>query len=127
MSHVSVVARSTVNEAIQEVTNALDQVEVIVKKRGFLAGQKLTESDIRLFVLLLRFDEIYRLLFKTNTRMVEKMTGLMEFMRDIYNVKGIAETCDMEKIKSEFYGARGKAFIVPRGRFIELLAKSPSI
>lgn len=115
------------NEAIQEVTNALDQVEVIVKKRGFLAGQKLTESDIRLFVLLLRFDEIYRLLFKTNTRMVEKMTGLMEFMRDIYNVKGIAETCDMEKIKSEFYGARGKAFIVPRGRFIELLAKSPSI
>ncbi len=120
-------SQSQYDEAIQQVTDGLDRAEQIVKKRGFLAGQKLTESDLRLFVLLLRFDEVYRILFKVNTRMVEKMTGLMDFMRDIYSVKGVVETCDMEKIKREFYGATATTFIVPRGRFVELLAVGDSI
>ncbi len=61
------------DEAVENVTNALDKANAIVQKRGFLAGQKLTDSDIRLFVILFRFDEIYRNLFKINTRMVVSM------------------------------------------------------
>jgi putative glutathione S-transferase len=112
--------------AIDNITAALDKVERIVRKRGFLAGHKLTESDIRLFVILLRFDEVYRVLFKVNTKIIATMPGLVEFMRDIYQVKGVKETCNMEKIKKEFYGARGRRYIIPKGSgaFMNLMADS---
>lgn len=114
------------DNAVEDVTTALDEAESIVKKRGFLAGQKLTESDILLFSILLRFDEVYRILFRINTRMVSRMPGLMEFMKDIYLVDGISDTCNMKKIKQELYEAQqGEACIIPRGNlFIDLLANT---
>lgn len=120
--------QSQYEKAIQDVTNTLDEADRIVQKRGFLAGKKLTESDVRLFVVLLRFDEVYRVLFKTNTRMVVNMPGLMEFVRDIYQVKGMKEVCDLECIKKEFYGAKGGTFIVPKGgKFMNALSNPSSI
>ena len=116
------------DQAIQSVTKALDEANNIVKKRGFLAGHKLTESDVRLFVVLLRFDEVYRVLFKANTRIVANMPGLMEFMRDIYQVKGLKEICNLDCIKKEFYGAKGGTFIIPKGgTFMKALSNDSTI
>jgi putative glutathione S-transferase len=112
------------DEAVEDVTIALDKANAIVQKRGFLAGQKLTDSDIRLFVILFRFDEVYRILFKVNTRMMVSMPGLLDFLRDIYQVKGIKDVSNMEKIKEEFYAVQGKTYIVPRGSsFISFIAQ----
>mmetsp|Transcript_20040 Transcript_20040/g.23944 ORF Transcript_20040/g.23944 Transcript_20040/m.23944 type:complete len:445 (-) Transcript_20040:2074-3408(-) len=113
------------DEAVNELTRALDKADAIVKKRGFLAGKSLTESDIRLFVTLIRFDEVYRLLFKTNTRRISKMSGLLTYARDIYQVKKVKETCNMGAIKKAYYGARTEVGIVPRGEgFLEILGRN---
>lgn len=115
------------DEAINTLTKALDKTSELVTKRGFLIGDKLTESDIRLFVTLIRFDEIYRVLFKTNTRRIATSPGLLEYVRDIYNVQGMREVCDVSTMKKEYFGAKAKAdYIIPRGGlFIELLNMNP--
>jgi len=115
------------DEAVEELTEALDKAEKFVKKRGFIAGKYLTESDIRLFVTLIRLDEVYRVRFKANTRRISQMPGLLTYVRDIYKVKNVSETCDMNEIKRAYYGARSETAIVPRGEgFIQLLEKKPS-
>lgn len=112
--------------AINDLTSALEEVNAIVRKRGFLLGNRLTESDIRLFVTLFRFDEVYRILFKTNTRTISTIPGLLNYVRDIYNIKGVKEMCDMDAIKSHYFGASSESgvFIIPRGAgFMDLLQK----
>lgn len=112
------------NTAVEDVTSALDEANQIVQKHGFLVGQKLTECDVRLFVFLFRFDEIYRILFKVNTRTVARMPGLMDFMRDIYHIRGIRDTCNFERMKKEFYATQGKTYIVPRDSIFTRLISS---
>ena len=113
------------DDAIERLTNTLDKAESIVGQRGFLIGEKLTVSDVRLFSILIRFDEIYRVLFHTNTRKISAMPALMSYMKDIYNIDGVKDTCDFLSMKKEYFSARcerGKSCIVPRGgEFIRLL------
>lgn len=113
------------DDAIEKLTNTLDKAESIVGQRGFLVGEKLTVSDVRLFSILIRFDEIYRVLFHTNTRKISSMPALMSYMKDIYNIDGVKDTCDFLSMKNEYFSARcegGKGYIVPRGgEFIRML------
>jgi putative glutathione S-transferase len=118
------------DEAIQDFTDALDSVEEIVTKNGFLVGDEMTASDVRLFVVLIRLDEIYRVLFKTNTRRVSSMAGLMEYVKDIYNVKGMKDTCDFISMKRQYFGvnSKGRDSIIPRGGiFIKLLEDTQTV
>ncbi len=118
------------DDANDHLTRTLDRAETIVRKRGFLTGQKLTEADIRLFVYLIRFDEIYRVLFKTNTRRIETMPGLLEYVKDIYHVKGIKDVCNIKTMKTEYFGAlvrEGDPFIVPQGSFHNILERKSAV
>ncbi len=49
-------------QAFAELFAALDRCEDILSKQRYIAGNELTESDIRLFVTLVRFDQV---LFKS--------------------------------------------------------------
>jgi len=112
------------DNAIDDVTTALQKAEKVVKKKGFLTGDRLTESDVRLFVTLIRFDEVYRILFNVNTKQISRMSGLFNYTRDIYQIGGVKETCDLNKIKSQYYSVNdaGNGFIIPRGSsFMQLL------
>jgi len=94
------------DEAIQIITEALDRVESILNKQIFLTGDTITEADIRLFVTLIRFDDIYRVHFKVNTRKILAMPSLLQYVRRIYQTGlGIAATCDMNTITAEYYGS----------------------
>jgi len=112
------------DDAIRNLTESLETADAIVRRRGFLGGSKLTASDIRLFSVLIRMDEIYRVLFHTNTRRISSM-GLMEYVKDIYNIKGVKDVCDINAMKAEYFSARtekGREFIIPRGgMFMKLL------
>jgi glutathionyl-hydroquinone reductase len=44
----------------RELFDSLDKVESILSKSRFLAGNQLTEADVRLFMTLIRFDEVGR-------------------------------------------------------------------
>ncbi|KAL7429730.1 hypothetical protein ACHAXM_001862 [Skeletonema potamos] len=114
--------------AIDELTAAFDRVEHILSSQRYIAGDRFTLSDIRLFVTLLRFDEVYVVYFKTNTRSVANSSVLLNYCRDIYQMPGVAETVDMHQIKEHYYCSHpdlNKFSIVPRGPDFERMLQAP--
>jgi putative glutathione S-transferase len=115
------------DRAIEELTESFDRIDKILQQQRYIAGDQLTEADIRLFVTLLRFDEVYVVYFKTNTRSVATTPAILSYCRDIYQTPGVAETVNMEQIKAHYYCSHptlNKYSIIPRGPdFIKLLEK----
>jgi putative glutathione S-transferase len=113
------------DKAIAELCEAFDRADDILQRQRYLTGDTLTDADIRLFVTLLRFDEVYAFYFKANARLVMLTPSLLNFCRDIFQERGIAETCNMRQIKAHFFGSHAewnKYSVVPRGLgFMELL------
>ncbi|KAG7349643.1 glutathione S-transferase [Nitzschia inconspicua] len=106
------------DRAIDELTEAFDAAAELLKHQRYLTGDVLTDADIRLFVTLLRFDEVYAFYFRANTRLVMMTPSLLNFCREIYQMPGVAETCHMDQIKAHFFGSHAewnKYSVVPRG------------
>jgi len=82
---------------------ALDQVEKILTKQRYLVGETLTEADWRLFTTLIRFDAVYFGHFKTNKKMIADYPALSGYMRELYQVPGIASTVSLDHIKTHYY------------------------
>jgi putative glutathione S-transferase len=113
------------DKAIDELTESFDRVESILQKQRYIAGDTFTEADIRLFVTLLRFDEVYVVYFKTNTRTVANSPAILNYCREIYQMPGVKETVNMEQIKAHYYCSHPELnyySIIPRGTdFVRLL------
>ena len=54
--------------AFDDVFNELDYLEALLGRNRYLAGEYLTEADVRLFTTLVRFDAVYHGHFKCNLR-----------------------------------------------------------
>ena len=115
--------------AIDELTKSFDRVDSILQNQKFIAGDHLTEADIRLFATLLRFDEVYIVYFKCNTRSVSMTPAILDYCRRIHQIPGIAETCNMQQIKFHYYASHpnlNKWSIIPKGPdFMSLLKDEP--
>jgi glutathionyl-hydroquinone reductase len=114
------------DKAIAELCDAFDRADDVLQKQRYLTGNDiLTDADIRLFVSLIRFDEVYAIYFKANARLVMLTPSLLNFCREIYQIPGVAETCQMDQIKAHFFGSHAewnKYSVIPRGLgFMELL------
>jgi glutathionyl-hydroquinone reductase len=100
----------------------LDEVEIILSKRRFIVDDKLTEADWRLFPTLLRFDLVYYSHFKANKRRIEDFPNLSNYLRDLYQQPGVAETVDFEHIKTHYYYSHpsiNPTRIIPKGPDID--------
>ena len=73
------------DEAIEELTESFDKLESLLGKRRYLCGDQFTLSDVRLFVTLLRFDPVYFVYFKTDTRSVAHSPNILNYCREVYN------------------------------------------
>ncbi len=113
------------DQAITELTDSFDRIDRILQKQRYIAGDLVTEADIRLFVTLLRFDEVYTVYFKTNTRSVATTPSLLNYCREIYQLPGVKETVNMDQIKAHYYCSHvelNSHSIIPRGpNFMKLL------
>jgi putative glutathione S-transferase len=112
-------------EAATAVFAALDKLERQLATRRYLTGPRLTEADIRLFTTLLRFDPVYHTHFKCNLRRVVDYPSLWGFVRDIYQLPGIASTVHIDFIKRHYYGSHANlnpTGIVPIGPALDYLA-----
>jgi putative glutathione S-transferase len=112
-------------EAVHGVFRTLEQLEArLADGRAFLFGDALTESDIRLFVTLVRFDTAYHGLFKCNLRRIEDYPALAAYTRRVYLLPGIVETVNLHHIKSGYYSikALNPSGIVPAGPDLVLAA-----
>ena len=67
---------------------SLDRVEAILSKKRYLTGDRLTEADVRLFMTLIRFDEIYVVYFKTNRNFIHEFPNMSNYVKELYQTKG---------------------------------------
>jgi putative glutathione S-transferase len=91
--------------AFDNLFNSLDWVEGLLTKQRYLAGQQLTEADWRLFTTLIRFDAVYFGHFKTNRQLLAHYPAISAYVRDLYQVSGVAETVSFEHIKTHYYAS----------------------
>lgn len=105
-------------EAYDKVFRALDRLEARLEDgRDFLFGARLTETDIRLFVTLVRFDAAYHGLFKCNRNTLQAMPRLHAYTHRILALEGIAATVNLDHIKAGYYSVKAlnPGGIVPVG------------
>ena len=104
------------DEAVAGVFATLDRLEARLDG-AFLFGDRFTETDIRLFVTLIRFDAAYHGLFKTNLRRIADYPRLQAYMERALRLPGVAETVDIDHIKAGYYSikALNPSGIVPVG------------
>jgi glutathionyl-hydroquinone reductase len=91
------------DSAFERLFHLLDQLETRLGKKRYLVGDDITEADWRLFTTLIRFDKVYFGHFKTNLRQIEDYPSLSNYVRDLYQQPGIADTVDFDHIKTHYY------------------------
>lgn len=90
------------DEAVEGVFAVLEELEDRLTG-NFLFGDRLTETDIRAFVTLIRFDAAYHGVFKTNRKQIKDYPRLSAYMERILNIPGVAETVNMDHITRGYY------------------------
>ena len=68
-------------------------------------GAQLTEADIRLYMTLCRFDEVYVVYFKTNQRRIADYPNLANYCRDLYQMPAIGACTDIQHIKTHYFSS----------------------
>jgi putative glutathione S-transferase len=104
-------------EAFQDVFGILDELEQHLMDKVFLFGGRLSETDIRLFVTLVRFDAAYYGLFKCNQCRIADYPNLSAHLERMLDIPGIAGTVNIDHIKRGYYSIKSlnPAGIVPLG------------
>ena len=96
--------QSAYEQAVGELFTTLDEIDRHLKTNRYLVGDRLTLADIRLFTTLFRFDIVYYGLFKCNRRRIQDYDRLGAYLQELYQLPGIADTCDLESVKRDYYG-----------------------
>ena len=90
-------------EAVTALFDSLDRVEERLSKKRYLVGSKITEADWRLFTTLIRFDAVYHGHFKCNKKQIADYPNIYGYMKELYQVPGVAETVNFDHIKRHYY------------------------
>jgi len=109
-------------EAVSALFETLDELEDRLARQRYLAGDRITEADWRLFTTLVRFDAVYVGHFKCNLRRLVDYPNFWAYARELYQVPGVAETVDFQHIKRHYYGSHktvNPTGIVPMGPIVD--------
>lgn len=96
-------SQAAYEEAVTELFRCMDRVEEILSTRRYIAGDVITEADVRLFVTLVRFDEVYVVYFKCNKKCVREYPNIAGYVRDIYQTPGVRQSVNMWHIKTHYF------------------------
>jgi putative glutathione S-transferase len=109
--------------ACNQLFDALDQLEERMATSRYLFGTRIVETDWRLFCTLIRFDVVYYIHFKCSLRRILDYYNLQDYLTDLYQHDGIAETVSFDHIKRHYYMTHEKinpSRIVPIGPILDL-------
>jgi glutathionyl-hydroquinone reductase len=95
----------------------LDELEVRLGRQRYLVGRQITEADWRLFPTLVRFDVAYFSLFKCNRQRIADYPNLLNYMRELYQVPGVAATVKPRHYVINYWSIRkvNPTGIIPKG------------
>jgi putative glutathione S-transferase len=106
------------DEAVEALFETLDALEARLGRQRYLAGERLTEADWRLFTTLARFDSVYVGHFKCDRKRLVDYPNLWAYARELYQVPGVARTVDLDQIRRHYYASQralNPSGIVPTG------------
>ena len=109
--------------AFHKLFEELDWLDERLGQQRYLAGDRLTEADWRLFTTLVRFDPVYVGHFKTNLRRIRDYRNLSAYTRELYQVPGVARTVHLGHIKQHYYFSHrmiNPTGVVPLGPELDL-------
>jgi putative glutathione S-transferase len=112
-------------EAFGELFEALDVLDQRLGDQRYLVGDRISEADWRLFTTLVRFDAVYVGHFKCNRQRIADFANLSGYLRELYQVPGVAETVDFSHIKRHYYESHdtiNPTGVVPLGPELDLEA-----
>lgn len=101
------------DRAVTELFAALEGWETRLGNSRFLCGDVVTEADICLYTTLFRFDSVYHGHFKCNLRRITDFPNLWGFVRDVYQLPGVAAVSNIDHCKQHYY--RSHLHINPTG------------
>ncbi|MEW6268648.1 MAG: glutathione S-transferase family protein [Thermodesulfobacteriota bacterium] len=90
-------------EAFVDLFDTLGALDARLARGRYLFGERPTEADWRLFTTLVRFDAVYFGHFKCNLRRIADYPNLSGYLRDLYQVPGVADTVSFAHIKRHYY------------------------
>eukprot|EP01053_Blabericola_migrator_P011740 Blabericola_migrator_1__11739@NODE_70_length_15323_cov_105_367593_g63_i0_p5_GENE_NODE_70_length_15323_cov_105_367593_g63_i0NODE_70_length_15323_cov_105_367593_g63_i0_p5_ORF_typecomplete_len319_score55_84GST_N_2/PF13409_6/1_7e25GST_C_2/PF13410_6/1e04GST_C_2/PF13410_6/1_4e19GST_C/PF00043_25/2_3e12GST_C_3/PF14497_6/1_1e05GST_C_5/PF16865_5/1_7e05GST_C_6/PF17171_4/0_022GST_N_3/PF13417_6/0_065_NODE_70_length_15323_cov_105_367593_g63_i01321814174 len=96
-------SQTAYDEAVKVVFEGLDRVETLLGRQRYLCGSRFTEADIRLFTTLIRFDPVYHTHFKCDWRRLRDYKNVHAFMREIYQMPGVSDTCRPEHYRTHYF------------------------
>jgi putative glutathione S-transferase len=99
--------QSAYEAAVDGLFDALDRWESVLDDRRYLCGPELTEADFAMFVTLVRFDAVYHTHFKCNRRRIVDYPNLWNYLKELYQLPGVAETVHLDHIKEHYYRSHG--------------------
>ncbi|EJG1707737.1 glutathione S-transferase family protein [Vibrio parahaemolyticus] len=105
-------------EAFESLFSALDKIDGHLATHRYLAGNKITEADWRLFTTLVRFDAVYVGHFKCNKQRIADYVNIQGYLKELYQIDGIADTTDFYHIKRHYYFSHtgiNPTQVVPKG------------
>ncbi|MDG2640123.1 glutathione S-transferase family protein [Vibrio parahaemolyticus] len=105
-------------EAFESLFSALDKIDDHLATHRYLAGNKITEADWRLFTTLVRFDAVYVGHFKCNKQRIADYVNIQGYLKELYQIDGIADTTDFYHIKRHYYFSHtgiNPTQVVPKG------------
>ncbi|MGB7317707.1 MAG: glutathione S-transferase family protein [Planktotalea sp.] len=96
-------SQAAYDAAIGPLFETLDWLEKRLSDSRYLMGDQLSEADWRLFTTLIRFDPVYHLHFKCNRKRIVDYPNLWAYTRELYQIKGIAGTINMNHIVRHYH------------------------
>lgn len=110
-------------DAVTNLFGTLDELEDHLSSRRYLVGGQITEADWRLFTTLVRFDAVYVGHFKCNIKRIADYPNLQNYLRELYQIPGVADLIYLDEIKIHYYMSHTSVNplrIVPDGPVLSL-------
>jgi putative glutathione S-transferase len=108
---------------VKNLFSALDRCEDLLARSRYIAGDVFTEADVRLFMTLIRFDEVYVVYFKTNKKFIHQYEHMGAYVRELYQMPALRRATDFAHIKQHYFASHPSLnphAIVPCGPNVDL-------
>ena len=104
--------------AFNRFFDSLDEVEERLSNQRYINGNSITETDIRFYTTMIRFDVVYYGMYGANKKRIEDYPNIFNYLKDLYQTPGFGDTTDFEAIKVGYYLSGGRG-IVPGGPSVD--------
>jgi putative glutathione S-transferase len=96
-------SQAAYEDAYNAVFTRLDELETRLDGDRYLFGDILTDSDVRLYVTLVRFDAAYYSIFRCNKKRIHDYPNLWRYTRDLYGIPAFGGNTDFGHIKKHYH------------------------